>query len=319
MKIGILWDIENVRPPSEHNYVQAIIEAVCADGFLSYAMAFGDWSNTSMRGIADEMAASNFELIHTPHGKKKNSADMSLVAHGVELIFQYPNIERFVLISGDGDFRPLLLTQKKHGKETWVVCDMNRSASQDLFKMADHALDYRDIIKESEAFDETEDFDETDGAEAERADTDLSRERAFELFKETVGLMLSAGNTPASGGVKSRMKLLNQQFDEKALGYDSWRAFVRDATRATQIVHKGGAFEFTKKPDSTIPSVFKALIDALPADGEPILFATVARQIDFKGSGYKKFKDLALDAEKRGYVTTEGAGMNWSLKRSKGV
>jgi hypothetical protein len=313
MKIGILWDIENVTPPSGLNYVQTIIDAVCADGLLSYAMAFGDWSNARMKGIADEMAASNFELIHTPHDGKKNSADMSLVAHGVEIIFQYPNIERFVLVSGDGDFRPLLLTQKKHGKETWVVCDVNKSASEDLVKMADHALDYRDIIKG------TEDDDEADGAEAERADTDLSRERAFELFKETVGLMISAGNTPASGGVKSRMKLLNPQFDEKALGYDSWRAFVRDATRATQIVQKGGTFEFTKKPDSTIPSVFKALIDALPAGGEPIPFATVAQQIDFKGSGYKKFKDLALDAEKRGYVTTKSTGMNWSLKRSKGI
>jgi hypothetical protein len=312
MKIGILWDIENVKPPLGLNYVQMIIDAVCADGRLSYAMAFGDWSNASIKGIADEMAASNFELIHTPHGRKKNSSDMSLVAHGVELIFQYPNIERFVLVSGDGDFRPLLLTQKKHGKETWVVCDVNNSASEDLVKMADHALDYRDLIKE------TEDFDEADGAEAERADTDLSKERAFELFKETVGLMISAGNTPASGGVKSRMKLLNPQFDEKSLGYGSWRDFVQAAKGATQIVFKDGAFEFTKKPDSTIPSVFKALIDALPAGGGWAPFTTVARQIDFRGSGYKKFKDLALDAEKRGYVLAKSTGLNWSLKRSSG-
>jgi hypothetical protein len=313
MKIGILWDIENVTPPSGFNYVQAIIDAVCADGLLSYAMAFGDWSNAALKVIADEMATNNFELIHTPHGGKKNSTDMSLVAHGVELIFQYPNIERFVLVSGDGDFRPLLLTQKKHGKETWVVCDVNNSASEDLVKMADHAIDYRDIIKEAE------DFDEPNGIEAESADTDLSKERAFELFKETVGLMKSEGSKTAPGGVKSRMKLLNPQFDEKALGYSSWRAFIRDATVATQIVHKNDVFEFTKTPASTIPSVFKALIDALPAAGEPVPFSTVAQQIDFKGSGYKKFKDMALDAEKRGYITTKRTGLNWSLKKSIGM
>jgi len=309
MNIGILWDIENVTPPNGLGYVQMIIEAVCSDGHLSYAMAFGDWSNTKLRGIADEMAASNFELVHTPHGKKKNSADMSLVAHGVELIFQYPNIDRFVIVSGDGDFRPLLLTQKKHGKETWVVCDVNNSASEDLVKMADHSLDYRDIIKE------TEDFEEPKAEEPEpEGDTELTRERAFELFRETVGLMISAGNKTASGGVKSRMKLLNPQFDEKALGYSSWPAFTQDAKAATQITFRGGVFEFLEQPDSTIPAIFKELIDAMPGDWVP--FTRLATHIDFRGSGYRKFKDLALDAEKRGYVVTRTKGLNWYIKRN---
>ncbi|MDR3072679.1 MAG: NYN domain-containing protein, partial [Clostridiales Family XIII bacterium] len=236
-----MWDIENVTPPTGMNFIQAVIDAISVNGRLSYAMAFGDWNNPQISGIAEEMASSNFELIHTPHGSKKNSTDMSLIAHGVELIFQYPNIERFVLVSGDGDFRPLLLTQKKHGKETWVVCDVNNSASEDLIKMADHSLDYRDIIKGVEDFDEPKDLD------SEISDTDLSKESAFELFKETVDLMIKAGNKPASGGVKSRMKLLNPQFDELALGYDSWFSFVQDAKDATQIIHKNGAFEFIKK------------------------------------------------------------------------
>ncbi|MDR0515042.1 MAG: NYN domain-containing protein [Coriobacteriaceae bacterium] len=310
MNIGILWDIENVTPPTGMNFIQAVLEAVSPDGRLSYAMAFGDWSNPNISGIAHEMASNNFELIHTPHGSKKNSTDMSLVAHGTELIFQYPNIDRFVLVSGDGDFRPLLLTQRKHGKETWVVCDVNNSASEDLIKMADHSLDYRDIIKE------VEDFDDQEGAEADAADTSLSKERAFELFKETVGLMLKAGNVPASGGVKSRMKLLNPQFDEKALGYGSWFAFIQDAKDSTQVIYRDGVFELTGKSDTTIPSVFKALIDMLPPDGKRIPFEKVAHLIDFKNSGYRKFKDLALDAEKRGYVVTENIGMKWSLKRS---
>ncbi|MGE4565420.1 MAG: NYN domain-containing protein, partial [Victivallaceae bacterium] len=288
MNIGILWDIENVTPPSNSNYIQAIIDAVCVNGHLSYAMAFGDWRDSRISDLTDELAASNFELIHTPHRKKKNSADMSLVAHGVELIFQYPSIERFVLISGDGDFRPMLLMQKKHGKETWVVCDVNKSASEDLIKMADHSLDYRDIIKD------TETFDEPKTANPKPLDTVLSKERAFELFKETVGLMIRAGNKPASGGVKSRMKLLNPQFDEKTLGYESWFAFAQDASDATQIGWKDGAFVFDKTPESTIPSVFKSLIDALPADGAWISFAKAVQKIDFKSSGYKKFKDLAL-------------------------
>ncbi|MDR3072257.1 MAG: hypothetical protein LBU41_02065, partial [Clostridiales Family XIII bacterium] len=66
----------------------------------------------------------------------------------------------------------------------------------------------------------------------------------------------------------------------------------------------------------TIPSIFKALIDVLPEKGGWEMFNQVAQQIDFKNSGYKKFKDLALDAEKRGYVVTKSSGLNWSLKRN---
>ncbi|MCL2826884.1 MAG: NYN domain-containing protein [Eggerthellaceae bacterium] len=310
MNIGILWDIENVTPPTGMDFIEAVLEAVSPGGHLSYAMAFGDWSNPRISGIATEMASNNFELIHMPHSGKKNSTDMLLIAHGIEIIFQYPNIDRFVLVSGDGDFRPLLLTQKKHGKETWVVCDVNNSASEDLIKMADRSLDYRDIIKE------VEDFDDPSDLEVEATDTELSKERAFELFRETVGLMVKAGNVPASGGVKSRMKLLNPQFDEKALGYNSWSAFIQDAKDATQITYRDGVFELSGASDTTIPSVFKSLIDTLPADGSWILFEKVAHHIDFKNSGYRKFKDLALDAEKRGYVSIKNKAMSWSLKRN---
>ncbi|MDR2487101.1 MAG: NYN domain-containing protein [Clostridiales Family XIII bacterium] len=309
MNVGILWDIENVTPPSGMNFVQSIIDAVSTDGRLSFAMAFGDWTTPQIARMADEMSSCNFELIHTPHGGKKNSTDMSLVAHGVELIFQYPHVERFVLVSGDGDFRPLLLTQRKHGKETWVVCDVNNSASEDLIKMADHSLDYRDIIKE------VEDIDDQGGAEPESPDAGPNKEHAFELFKETVGLMLKEGNKPASGGVKSRMKLLNPQFDERVLGYRSWLAFVQDAKDATRIKYKNGAFEFTKKNEPSIPTVFQSLMDALPTNGRWELFTMVAQKIDCRSYGYKKFKDLVLDAEKRGYVVTKNEGVIWSVRR----
>jgi hypothetical protein len=231
MNIGLLWDIENVTPPAGMNLIRSIIEAISIDGRLSYAMAFGDWNNSNISRIAKEMASCNFELIHTPHGRK-NSTDMSLIAHGVELIFQYPNIERFVLVSGDGDFRPLLLTQKKHGKETWVVCDVNNSASEDLIKMADHSIDYRGIIKEA---------------------TSSSKRRAFELFREAVELMIKSGKKPDPGGVKSRMKILSPRFNEKALGYGSWPAFVKDAQEAAQIVCKNGLFEFAQKKETAMP------------------------------------------------------------------
>jgi predicted nuclease of predicted toxin-antitoxin system len=306
MNIGILWDIENVTPPIGTNYIQSVIETVCKEGRLSYAMAFGNWNNNSIKNIAPELASNNFELIHIPRIGKKNSTDMSLVAHGVELIFQYPHIERFVLISGDGDFRSLLLSFKKHGKETWVICDVNNNASEELIKMADYSIDYRTIIKGMDDFiDEINDFNDNK--------SELTKEKAFELFKETIGIIINEGKKPLSSYAKIKMKLLNDQFDETKLGYTSWFEFVQEAKLATNISCENNCFIMTDQKANTIPEIFKELIEILQNYNDWILFQQIAEKINFKNSGYKKFKDFALDAEKRGYIKIKNNALDWSM------
>ena len=311
MNIGILWDIENVIPPVGTNYIQSVIEAVCKDGRLSYAMAFGNWNNNSIKNIASDLASNNFELIHIPKSNigKKNSSDMSLIAHGVELVFQYPHIERYILISGDGDFRPLLLSFKKHGKETWVICDVNNNASEELLKMADFFMDYRTIIKNMD------DFTESNKDLIGIKDSELTKERAFELFKETVGILIQENKKTVSPAVKTRMQLLNNQFNENKLGYSTWREFVEDAKSHTNITFVGGLFVLNNSEDKTIPIIFEQLLNYLPENKECVLSNQIGDKINYKGSGYKKFKKLALDAEMRGYVEIKNVGLDWSMKR----
>lgn len=308
MNVGILWDIENVTPPVGTNYVQAIIDTVSKGGRLSYAMAFGDWNKENIKNIAYELSTNNFELIHTPHQNKKNSADMSLIANGVELIFKYPHIDKFVLISGDGDFRPLLLSFKKYGKETIVVCDITKNASEELVKMADDAIDYREIIKQMDEFEEMPD-------DADKNENILTKEKAFELFKETVGILIRENKKPVSTSVKTRMRLFNKQFNENELGYSSWREFVEDAKVNTNIIFENGVFILNDSKEKTIPDIFEQLLNNLPINNEWILFNRIGTKINYKGSGYNKFKELALDAEKRGYIQIKNSGLDWSMKR----
>jgi uncharacterized LabA/DUF88 family protein len=307
MNVGILWDIENVIPPSNTNYIQSVLDIVSQNGRISYAMAFGDWNKDAIKNIAHELSINNFELIHIPKAGK-NSSDMSLVAHGVELIFQFPHIERFVLISGDGDFRPLLLSQKKYGKETWVICDVKNNASEDLLKMADKYFDYREIINLEEVIENTD--------EEENHKEELTKLQAFELFKETIGIMIKENKMPAYSSVKINMKLLNNQFDENELGYNSWNSFVNDAIKNTGIVYQDNFFSFNNKTENTIPEIFKKLLDIIGNTNEWILFTKVAPQIDYKKFGYNRFKKLVLDAEKRGYIEIKNKGLSWSLRKN---
>jgi len=230
---------------------------------------------------------------------------MSLVAHGVELIFQYPHIEKFVLVSGDGDFRPLLLSFKKYGKETWVICDVNNNASEELIKMADKSIDYRTIIKNIDDF--------YDGKYIEANESELTKENAFELFKETVGIMIKENKLPSSGSVKLTMKLLNDQFDEEKLGYKSWLEFVQDAKNATNITYENNCFVMNDKKEDIIPDIFKELIKVLQDYNDWILFQQIAEKVNFKSFGYKKFKNFALDAEKRGYIKIKNNALDWYM------
>jgi uncharacterized LabA/DUF88 family protein len=309
MNVGILWDIENVTPPVGANCVQAVIDAVSEDGRVSYAMAFGDWNEENITKIAYELSENNFELIHTPHKNRKNSADMSLIANGVELIFKYPHIDKFVLVSGDGDFRPLLLSFKKYGKETLLICDISKTTSEELIKMADKTMDYRDIIKR------TSDFEEIADENIEQKENNLTKEKAFELFKETVGILIQEKKKTLSTSVKMRMKLLNERFNENDLGYSTWREFVEDAKMTTKIIFNDGCFVLTNTDDNTMPDIYEQLLDNLPQNNDWILFQTIAQKIEFKGSGYNKFKELALDAEKRNYIEIKNDNLDWSMRK----
>jgi uncharacterized LabA/DUF88 family protein len=310
MNVGILWDIENVTPPSNTNYIQSVIEKVSEDGRISYAIAFGNWNDNSIRNIAYELSVNNFELIHIPKSRK-NSSDMSLVAHGVELIFQYPHIERFVLISGDGDFRPLLVSQRKYGKETWVICDVKNNASEDLLRMADKYFDYRDIINLND--------NQEIGLISFNAEhiPDISKEQAFELFKEAVTIITNENKFPSSGGVKTKMKLLNNQFDESSFGYNTWYEFVSEAKIHTDITFENGHFALKENDDNTIPEVFKKLIESIPEKNKWVLIAKIGDKFDYKKYGYSKLLNLALDAEKRGYIETnyDATNTTWSIMR----
>lgn len=308
-KTGILWDVENVRP--RESYVQLIIEWISKQGDLSYALAFADWNKNNIKNIAKEIFTHNFELVHVPEARK-NSADISLITKGVEMIFQYPHIERFVLITGDSDFRPLLTSFKKYGKESWVICDVNNNASEDLLKMADQYFDYRKIIET----DSDDDKDEDDGKSF------LSKPQAYELFQEAVGLMLKENKKPSLGSVKIKMMLLNDAFDEKELKYRSWRSFVNDAINHTKVVYEDedkNILNLEKNVTPEIPQVFQKLLEVLKKEKDWASFNEVAKKVPYKELGYSRFKKLALDAEKRGYVEVQNKGRTWSIKATNKV
>ncbi|AEE15633.1 NYN domain-containing protein [Treponema brennaborense] len=325
---AILWDIENVTPPAGTSYIQSIIDTISEAGKISYAMAFGDWNKNNIKNIASELASNSFELIHVP-ASRKDSADMSMVAHGVELIFQYPHIESYVLITGDADFRPLLLSLRKYGKQTLIICDVKNNASEDLLNMADKYLDYREIIADDDtSVDDSAAGDDKAGSAESKPDRKMTKQQAFELLEEAVSIMSKEKQKTkkpvAIGAVKIRMKLLNADFDERKIGYRNWKSFVNDAVKQTNVRYAGideANLALDAAAADRIPEVFAALLGGLPAPGKDatggwIRFDEASKKFNWRKFGYTRFKSLALDAEKRGFVTIRNSGNTWELKKN---
>ncbi len=308
----ILWDIENVTPQADSGFVSSLLEFIETEGgVVSSAFCFGDWTRRHSVRISRELANYNFELVHIPRARK-NSADISLITHATEMIFLYPHLERFVIITGDADFRPLLQTLRKNGKRTWVICDA-ANASEDLLAMADQYYDYRTIGADTMS----------DEADTEDAEAHLTKKSAFELFYEAVSIMEREKKKPTPGAVKVKMKLLNDNFDETKLGYSRWKNFISDAMKNTGITQTDGSdgiLSTAGEKRAEIPAIFRELLDSLDKGNEWTPFArssnSLRSKLNMEDYGYNKFKKLVVDAEKRGLVNVKNSGPNWYLKKA---
>lgn len=318
--VAVLWDAENVNPKSLKSLVEAVLEFANRFGRVSVAYAFGDWKRSRLTGADSVLAGESFQLMHVP-AARKNSADISMVTSAMELLFLYPHVQTYVLVTGDSDFRPLLVSIRRRGAQTAVVCDA-RSASEDLLALADEYRDYRDLLAD----------EETPSAESEEDTTSLSKEQAFQLLSEATAMMRQNRKTPGLGPVKIRMKLLHEGFDESKLGYRSWKSFVQDAQKEGFVtVETKGSDLILALPKSKERSAerlaepFHTFLETVKQCGggedasDGIALARVGnalndRNFDYRKHGYKKLSKLAEAAGKRGLADTSNRNLEWTIK-----
>lgn len=325
--IAILWDIENVTPSVNSLFVDGLLDFAKQIGNISSAIAIGNWRAKITNSLAVNLSEKGFELVHIPQPdekekRKKNSADFVLITKATEMIFQYPHIRTYLLLTGDIDFRPLLQTLKKHGKQIIVICDSN-TASENLLEFADEYTDYRNLIPDNDSENIIDDSDISGS---------LKKEEAFTLLAEAVKVMESQKKIPNPGSVKVRMQLLNENFSGKIEGYTHWQRFIHDAVKQKIITIKNTEKGMTLSvPDSTktqvlttkLPYIIESLLDVmneLSPIKKWIYFghvsnALIEKGINIKEYNYSQFKKLILDAEKRNLVETKNNNMKWYVRR----
>jgi len=329
--IAVLWDIQNVIPSKDNAsiMIDGLMSYCESIGNRSYLLAAGDWKKSIAANIPLILSEKGFELIHIPQflengNKLKDSVDFVLITKATEMIFQYPHIDTYVILTGDVDFRPLVQLLKKHGKEVIIIYNPD-NVSERLLEFADDHKDYRSFIP-----DETDQF-ENENSEYE-LDSEFSKIEAFSLLIEAITQMESNYKVPTPGSVKVRMKMINDNFDGIIDGDSNWLNFINEAISRGFITYKQKNKDLILSVKKIVPQVvtdkediFSKLIrimEELSDKNEWISFTKINQMMIDEGiriSEYKysKFKKLALEAEARSLIETKNSNLKWTAKLKK--
>ncbi len=342
--VAILWDIENVTPSSNSQFVDGLMEFAEELGKTTVCRVYGDWTKPHLGRFSRLLSEKGFELIHIPVSRK-NSADISLITNAVELIYQYQHISKIVLITGDADFRPLLYTLRRNGKGIHIICNSS-NASEELLSLADSFKDYREIIP-GEAAEAAEEAKEASRArrgkprppqngkpERTKAKPVADVESAHRLLLEAIQEMEKNKKKPGMGAVKVKLKILNPSFDERNYGFNSWIDFVYSARdknivkleEEDQAIYLRSAVDKTSDPEKTpLTKAFETLCEVLDdltrekgKDFHSLASVNTRlsdRSVDYGALGYKRLKDFILSAEKRDYVDVKFENAGYYIRR----
>ncbi len=330
--------MENVNPGSDSLFLEGLTEYAEAKGRIVTARAYGNWTNATFSKLAPSLTRRYFYLVHIPKGRK-NSSDMVLVSDTLEILRIHDHIDTFILVTGDSDFRFLVLALRRAGKMVHIVCN-TQNASEDLLALADSYVDYRELVpggNDEEASEKLPQLVEEKGgqakaAAAQSAVTPMSIEDWFYVLAEAADLMLKKKVNPGIGSVKIRMKMLNPNFNEKKLNFSHWSDFVAAAVKAGYVTIEGKGPESLVYPvarvlkrESSLQHAFKVLIEVLAEldKGKQANYHSyrnvnsklIERKVHFNGLGFNQFKGFIQAAEARGLVQSKVEGLKHSVRR----
>ena len=331
--VAILWDMENVNPGSDSLFLEGLIEYAEAKGRVVAARAYGNWNHAGLSKLAPSLTRRYFYLVHIPKGQK-NSSDMVLVSDALEILRVSDHIDTFILVTGDSDFRFLVLSLRRAGKTVHIVCN-TRNASEDLLALADSYVDYRELVPGGS--------DEESGVKPQRPAEDktalekapapaMAKEDWFQNLAEAADLMLKKKVQPGIGSLKIRMKMLNANFNEKKLNFSHWSEFVAAAVKAGFVTIEGKGPEALVYPVASMLeragtqqkafNVLSEVLKELDKGNKPVYHSyrsvnskLIEKKIYFNDLGFNQFKEFIQAAESRGIVESQVEGLKHSVKR----
>jgi uncharacterized protein (TIGR00288 family) len=298
--VAVFIDFENVyvsvrdKLNANPNF-EAIMDR-CSDlGRVVISRAYADWYRYPR--VTSALYANAIEPIYVAtyyydkdQGRTgraiKNSVDMNLCIDAMKTLFTNTNISKFVLVTGDRDFIPLVNSIRQQGKEVYII-GIGGAASTHLAQSADEFVFYEQLVGRQPG------GSAAATAIANRA-TELTRNLEPiepEEVDEPVVPPARAPRTPQPASQddgrppRSRPARTEEPAPTPAAEPDIYDVLVE----AIHLVRKRGYV-------STLGSIKLVMKELMGGDFKE------SRYRDLNGRAFTKFKDFVMDAEKRGKV-----------------
>lgn len=233
--VAVFIDFENIYISTREKYgsnpnFEYIMERCTDYGRIVIARAYADWYQFSR--VTNALYANGIEPRYVPtyhyghdsDGNReaiKNSADIHLVIDAMRTLYSHPNIQTYILLTGDRDFIPLVNSIRQNGNQV-IVIGVAESTSSHLAQSADEFIFYHqlaeDIVPKE---DKTKDI--------------------YDVLVDALMLARKRNNACTLATLKLLMKELLGDFDEKdytdAQGrpFSRFKDFVREAERRGKV------------------------------------------------------------------------------------
>ena len=234
LAIFIDWENIYISTVSEYNSkpnVSAILEKAREYGRIVSATAYADWTEGDFRqapptlysnGITPKYISARYFPGGKASKRRTNSIDVMLAVECADFMHKHPQVGTYVLVTGDGDFIPLVSLLRSQGNIV-VVIGVSEATSYHLIESADHFISYASLLEEERA--------------ARDRDKEPKKKTAdpYEELVRAVKKLKDGGKARVLGQVKQQMIVQLGSFDERNLGFKKFKDFVVEAERRNLV------------------------------------------------------------------------------------
>lgn len=225
-RMAVFIDAENVTNWIKQNGIQFLLDELKPLGQIVIRRAYGVWSRPQLAMHQAAINKQGFELIHCYHPVTgKNTADIQMTVDVIECAWQLPNINCFVLVTGDSDFSPVFRRLREMDKE--VIGVGRHSALSECVKTSCSRFIYTDKTVDNNAPRQhapAESAMVTNTATAVAEDKNLALQRAWATAKQLIIAESEAANTSK---IKTLLLIKDPAFNEKKLGFSNFTDFLK--------------------------------------------------------------------------------------------
>ena len=217
-QIAVFIDFENIALWAEQEFLDfeltSLVEYLQGRGYVAIIRAYGDWSRFSR--YREDLMNNTVDLIQIFSVRAgKNRADIRMALDAFEIALQRPQIDTFVVVSGDSDFGPLMVKLREYGKYTLGIGP--RDVTHPLLVRACDEF----VYIETALGELSGDVDQL--GESMPADNDAARA----LLLRALRIHSQRGELPVlAAKLKQTMLLLDASFSEASFGFTQFKNWL---------------------------------------------------------------------------------------------